>query len=138
MIGYVKYFDYNKVMSFKVTDKKLLNKCNKIWGKVEELLDVKFESKPVHGEDDKYIKAKIKSYKDEVNTSLQGKKAQKENLSYKCLSIITLESIIKANKKYYTQILLDECKYEIKNKKVENLINDNLELTSFDNESDNE
>ena len=138
MIGYVKYFDYNKVMSFKVTDKKLLNKYNKIWEKVEELLNVKFESKPIYGEDDKYIKAKIKSYKDEVNTSLQGKKAQKENLSYKCLSIITLESIIKANKKYYTQILLDECKYEIKNKKVENLINDNLELTSFDNESDNE
>ena len=92
----------------------------------------------IYGEDDKYIKAKIKSYQDKVNTNFQGKKTPKENLSYKCLSIITLESIIKANKKYYTQILLDECKYEIKNKKVENLINDNLELTSFDNESDNE
>ena len=31
MIGYVKYFDDNKVMSFKVTDKKLLNRYNKIW-----------------------------------------------------------------------------------------------------------
>ena len=50
-------------MSFKVTDKKLLNKYNKIWEKVEELLNVKFESKPIYGEDDKYIKAKIKSYK---------------------------------------------------------------------------
>ena len=46
--------------------------------------------------------------------------------------------IIKIKKKYYPQILLDECKYEVKNKKVENLINDDLELTSFDNESDNE
>ena len=37
MIGYVTYFDDdNKAMSFKVTDKKLLNKYNKIWGKVEE------------------------------------------------------------------------------------------------------
>ena len=43
MIGYVKYFDDNKVMSFKVTDKKLLNKYNKIWGKVEELLNVKLK-----------------------------------------------------------------------------------------------
>ena len=33
--------------------KKLLNKYNKIWGKVEELLIVKFESKPVYGEDEK-------------------------------------------------------------------------------------
>ena len=40
MIGYVKHFDDNKVMSFKVTDKKLLNKYNKIWEKVERLLNV--------------------------------------------------------------------------------------------------
>ena len=116
MIGYVKYFDdNNKVMSFKVTDKKLLNKYNKIWEKVEELLNVKFESKPIYGEDDKYVKAKIKSYKDKINTNFQRKKTTKENSSYKCLSIITLESIIKVNKKYHPQILLDECKYEVKN-----------------------
>ena len=138
MIGYVKHFDANKVMSFKVTDKKLLNKYNKTWEKVEELLNVKFERRPIYGEDDKYIKAKIKSYQDKVNTNFQGKKTPKENSSYKCLSIITLESIIKVNKKYHPQILLDECKYEVKNKKVENLINDDLELTSSDSESDNE
>ena len=58
MIGYVKYFDDNKVMSFKVTDKRLLNKYNQIQEKVEELLNVKSESKPIYGEDDKYIKQK--------------------------------------------------------------------------------
>ena len=57
----------------------------------------------------------------------------KENLSNECLSITILGSIIKVNKKYYPQI-----KIKIKNKKVENLINDDLELTSSDNESDNE
>ena len=125
-------------MSFKVTDEKKLNKYNKIWEKVEDLLNVKFESKPVYGEDDNYIKTKIKSYKDKINTNFEGKKGPKENSSHKCLLIITLESIIKANKKYYPQILLDECRYEVKNKKVGNLINDDLELTSYDNESDNE
>ena len=137
MIGYVKYFDDNKVMSFKVTDKKLLNKYVKIWEKVEELLNVKFESKPIYGEDDKYIKATIKSYQDNVNKNIQGKKTPKENSSHKCLSI-TLESIIKVNKKYHPQILLDECKYEVKNKKVENLIKDDLELITSDSESDSE
>ena len=48
MIGDVKYFDDNKVMSFKVTDKKLLNKCNKIWGKVEELSNAKFMVKMIN------------------------------------------------------------------------------------------
>ena len=47
-------------------------------------------------------------------------------------------STIIVNKKYYPQIVLDECKYEIKNKEVENLINDNLELNWSDNEFNNE
>ena len=42
MIGFVTYFDDNKVMSFKATDKKLLNKYNKIWEKVQELLNVNY------------------------------------------------------------------------------------------------
>ena len=34
MIGYVKHFDSNKTMSFKVSDNKLLRKYNKIWEKL--------------------------------------------------------------------------------------------------------
>ena len=51
-----------------------------------------------------------------------------------------LDSVIRANKMYYPQTLLEECKYEIKKNKTENLINDDLEQTSSDesyNESDN-
>ena len=33
MIGYVKHFDSNKTMPFKVSDNKLLKKYNKIWEK---------------------------------------------------------------------------------------------------------
>ena len=45
-----------------------------------------------------------------------------------------LDSIIRINKKYYLQTLLEECKYEIKKNKMENLINDDLDLSSSDNE----
>ena len=34
MIGYVKCFDSNKAMSFKVSDKRLSKKYNKIWEKI--------------------------------------------------------------------------------------------------------
>ena len=44
-------------------------------------------SEPVSGHNDKYIKAKIKSYGDKVNTNFKGKKTPKENASYKCLSL---------------------------------------------------
>ena len=112
MIGYVKNFDKNKTLSFKVSDNKLLKKYNKIWGKISNLLDIKFDSELVYGDNDNYIKTKIKMYEDRVNTSFQGKKVPKENDSYKCLSLIMFDSVIRANKKDYPQTLLEACKYE--------------------------
>ena len=47
-----------------------------------------------------------------------------------------LDSVIRLNKKYYPQTLLEECKYVMRNKKIENLINDDLDLSSSD-QSDN-
>ena len=56
MIGFVKNFDSNKTMFFKVGDNKLLKKYNKIWGKISNLMNIKFGNEPVYGENDKYIK----------------------------------------------------------------------------------
>ena len=50
---------------------------------------------------------------------------------------IMLDSVIRVNIKHYPQILLEECKYEKKKNKMENLINDDFESSSSD-ESDNE
>ena len=98
IIGYVKDFDSNKTMSFKVSDNKLLKKYNKIWEKVGSLLNIEFDSEPVYGDVDKYIKTKILMYGDRVNTNFQGKKVPNENASYKCLSLIMLDSVIRVNK----------------------------------------
>ena len=117
MIGYAKYVDSNKTMSFKVINKKLLKKYIRIWGKIGTLIGKEFDSEPVYGDNDKHIKTKTKSHGDKVNTNFQGKKIPKENTSYKCLSLIMLGSLIKVNKKYYPQTLLKECKFEIKKNK---------------------
>ena len=61
----------------------------------------------------------------------------KEKVPYKSLSIRMLDSVIKANKKYYPQTFLEECKYDPKKIKMENVIDDDLEKSSSD-ESDNE
>ena len=101
-------------------------------------MNTEFDSEPVYGDNDKYIKTKING--DKVNTNLQGKKIPKENTSYKCLSLIILDCVIKVNKKYYPQTLLEEWKYIIKNNKMENLVNDDLDPGPSDDEteSDNE
>ena len=97
MIAYVKHFDSNKTMSFKASDNKLLKKYNKIWEKIGNLPNIEFDSEPVYPDNDKYIKKKIKIYGD--------RKLPKENASYKCLSLIMLDSVIRVNKKYYPQTL---------------------------------
>ena len=72
-------------------------------------MNKEFDSESVYGDNDKYIKTKIKSYQDKVNTNFQGKKAPKENTSYKYLSLIMLDSVVRVNKKCYPQTLLQEC-----------------------------
>ena len=64
---------------------------------------IDFENKPVYGDDDKYIKTKIKIYAGSMITNFHNKKMSKEKVSCKWLSIIMLDSVIKANKKYYPQ-----------------------------------
>ena len=60
-------------------------------------MNIEFDSEPVYGDSDKYITTKIKMYEDRVNTNFQGKKVPKENASYKCLSSIMLDSVIRGN-----------------------------------------
>ena len=56
IIGYVKHFDINKAMPFKVSDNKLLKKYKKIWEKIGNLLSIEFDSEHIYGDVDKYIK----------------------------------------------------------------------------------
>ena len=110
MTGYAKKFNKNVAMSFRANNGQLLRNYNKIWEKTEKLLKTDFASKPLYGDDDKCIKSKIKIYAGSI-TNFHDKKMPKEKAPCKCLSIIMLDSVIKANKKYYPQTLLEECKY---------------------------
>ena len=126
------------LMFFKANDKQLLKDYNKIWEEVEKLLQIKFESKPVYNDDDKYIKTNIKIYAGSMITNFHNKKILKEKAPCKCLSIIMLDSVIKANKKYYPQTLSEECKYVQEKIKIENFIDDDLEKSESDNDSKDE
>ena len=79
MIGYVKHFDSNRTMSFKVNDNNLLKSTTKYGKKISSLMNIEFDSKSVYGDGDKYIKTRIKMYEGRVNTNVQGKKVPKEN-----------------------------------------------------------
>ena len=101
-------------------------------------MKIHFESKPVYGDDVKYIKTKIKIYAGGIITNFHTKKMPKEKAPCKCLSIKMMDSVIRANKKYYPQALLEECKYTQEKIKIENYINDDLEDSDSDSDSNNE
>ena len=138
MIGYARKFNENVTMSFKVNDKQLLKNYNRIREKIENLMRIDFESKPLYGDDDKYINTKIKIYAKNIVTNFHNKKMPKEKAPCKCLSIIMIDSVIKANKKYYPQTLLEECKYIQEKIKTENYINKDFEKSESDSDSNNE
>ena len=50
-------------------------------------MNIEFDSDPVYGDNDKYIRTKTRVYEDRVNTNFQGEKVPKENASCKCLSL---------------------------------------------------
>ena len=116
----------------------MLKKYDQIWKRIEKLPKIKSDTKPVYGDDKKYIKTKIKTYGDSVITNFHNKNVSKENAPCKCLSIIMLDSVIKAKKKYYPETLFKECKYEQKSIKIESLIDDDLEKSESDRSSNDE
>ena len=67
-------------------------------------------------------------------TNFHNKKIPKEKTQCKCLSIIMIDSVIKANKKYYPQTFLEECKYVQEKTKIENHIDEYLKSDSDSSE----
>ena len=88
----------------------------------------------MYGDNDKYIKTKIKIYDNNVNTNFHVKKYQKKMHHIN----VMLDSVVKVKKEYYPQLLLEECKCEIKKTKMVSFINNEFEPSSSGNESDNE
>ena len=76
---------------------------------------MKFHSKPIY--DEKYIKAKVKPFNGIVNTIFWNYEIPKENAHYTCMAVISIDFVIKGDKKSYPQVYLEEYKYEIKKKR---------------------
>ena len=131
MTGYARKFDENVTMSFRVNNKQLLKHYNKIREKIEKLMRIDFESKPVYGDGDKHIKRKRKIFAGSMITNFHNKNMPREKAPQKCLSIVMLDSVIKANKKYYPQKFLEECKYVQEKIKTEIYVDDDLEKSEL-------
>ena len=122
-------------MSFVIKDDDVLDKYNEIWDKIKETLSIKFHSMPVY--DEKYIKAKVREFNGVIKTNFLGDEVPKENEHYTCIACITIDSVMRMEKKNYLQVYLEECKYRMKKTKMPKFIDTELKSES-ELESDTE
>ena len=100
-------------------------------------MKIKFHSLPVY--DKKYLKTKVREYDGMIKTNFLGNGIPKENMHHTCIASITIDSVMKMNKKYFSQVYLKECKYKIKKIQMSRFINAELESDSeSDSDSDSE
>ena len=112
-----KYFENGgKNMYFVIKDDDVLDKYNEIWDKIKETLSIKFHSMPVY--DEQYIKAKVREFNGVSNTNFSSDEVPKENKHYTCIACITIDSVMRMEKKNCPQVYLEECKYRTKKAKM--------------------
>ena len=113
MTGYIKYFENGgKNMSFVIKDDDVLDKYNEIWDKIKGKLNIKFHSMPVY--DEKYMKAKVREFNGLIKTNFLSDGVPIGNEHYTCIACITIDSVMRMEKKNYLQAYLEECKYRMK------------------------
>ena len=108
MTVYIKYFENGgKNMSFVIKDDDVLDKYNEIWDKIKEILSIKFRSASAY--DEKCVKAKLREFNGMIKTNFLGDEVPKENEHYTCIACITIDSVMRMEKKHYQQ-KKNECK----------------------------
>ena len=121
-------------MNFKIDEDWVYLKYNEIWNKIRELLsDIKLNSDVIY--DDQYIKTKVKTFSEVIKTTFDGGEIPKERVEYLCIPCISIDSVLRIDKKNYPQVHLEQCKYKIKKREMKNLIDYEIDLDS-DYESD--
>ena len=95
---------------------------------IKNKLNIKFHSQPIY--ENKYLKAKVREYDGSIKTNFLGNNVLKENMYYTCIACITIDSVLKMNKKNCPQVYLEECKYKAKQIRTPRFVNIELESDS--------
>ena len=84
-------------MSFLIEDGEVWEKYEQIWDVIKNKLGIKFHSKPVY--DKTYLKAKVREFDSKIKIKFLGNNVPKENMHYTCIACITIDSVMRMDKK---------------------------------------
>ena len=119
-------------MSFLIKDDKVSEKYEQIWDVIKNKLKIKFHSLPVY--DKKYLKTKAREHDGVIKTNFLGNDVPKENMHYTCIACITIDSVMRIDKKIIHKFILKNF-YRVKKIQMSRFINTELDS---DSESDAE
>ena len=135
MSGSNKYFENGaKNMSFFIKDDEVWDKYDKIWDVIKDKLGINFHSEAVY--EYKCLKAKVTEFNGVIKTNFLGNDMPKENMHYTCIACITIDSVMRIDKKNHPQVYLEECKYRVKKIQMSRFINTELKSDSDSDSSD--
>ena len=80
--------------------------------------------------DEKYIKAKVREFNSVIKTNFLGDQVPGEAVHYACIACVTVDSVLRMEKKTYPQVYLEQCKYKLKKTKMSKFIKTELESES--------
>ena len=90
MNGCIKYFENGrKNMSFSIKKDEVWQKYADLWDVIKNKLNIKFHSEPIY--ENKYLKAKVREFDDDIKTNFLGNGLPKENTYYTCIACITVD-----------------------------------------------
>ena len=101
-----------KTCLFLIKDEQVWEKYEQIWDVIKTKLGTKFHSEPIY--EQKYLKAKVRASNSVIKTNFLGNDMPKVNMHYTCIACITIDSVMRTDKKNHPQVYLEECKYRVK------------------------
>ena len=102
--GCVKYFkNSGKNMFFLIKDDEVWEKYEQIWDVIKNRPDIKFHSEPVY--DKIYLKAKVREFNGVIKTNFLGNDMPKENMHYTSIAYITIDSVMRIDKKTISRFI---------------------------------
>ena len=83
-------------MSFLIKDDEVWEKYENIWDVIKNKLEIKL-SEPIYGQ--KYLKNKVREFDGVIKSNFLGNDTPKENMHYTCIACITIDSVMRMDKK---------------------------------------
>ena len=96
--------------------KKEIKDIKAIWTKFKDLKNIELNALPVY--DDRYIKTKIRTYRNTGYTDFCGLNVPEDDIECESFTVISIDLFLVYENKYYLQVYLDNSAYKIVNKQM--------------------